>query len=438
MDAMAPMPAGPSRRIPGFRWVVAGLLLFSTLLSYLHRQTFAVAAPAIQEQFGLTNADIAHILNGFMIAYAVMHPVAGRIIDRLGTRVGLAVAVSFWSLANAAHALAGGLWSFTSARLLFGIGAAGNFPAAIKTVSEWFPPRERTFATGILNIGSSAGAVIAPPLVILLILSFGWRTSFVVTGAMGLIWVALWLLLYHPPSQHPRVTPEELHRIREEDAGPAEDEVMLRGAWKEALRSRNLWVLMASRLISDPTWFVYLNWLPIYLRQARGFSLESIACSAWIPYMGGILGSVLGGLLSLQLVRSGYTVLEARKIALGLCASVMPILILAARAHSAVTTLTLITIATVAAQAWAASALTLSADLLPKRIVAMAYGLTGMCGMLSAAFFNWVVGQITHDPGGFLYVFTIVGFLHPAAALLIVLLIRPPPVAAAKAASAIQ
>ncbi len=416
-----------ARRLPHMRWVVVGLLLLSTLLNYLHRQAFPVAAPALQERFKLTNEDIALIMNGFMLAYAFMHPVAGRVIDRLGTRMGLALCVLWWSLVHMAHAFGAGLASFTGFRCLLGIGAAGNFPAAIKIVSEWFPPRERTFATGILNIGSSAGAVIAPPLVIWLTLRFGWQWAFVWTGVLGLVWVALWLAIYDTPSRHSWLTAEELAHIRSgAEESPSETPSGL-GAWREAFANRNLWVLMASRLISDPTWFVYLNWLPIYLSQARGFTLKSIACSAWVPYLGGITGSILGGFLSLHLVRRGYPVLKARKIALCLCASVMPILIPAAMAHNAVTTLALITIATVAAQAWASSALTLPADLLPKRIVGLAYGLTGMCGMLSAAFSNWLVGRLTSEhAGGFLYVFAIVGFLHPLAALMIVLCIRSP------------
>ncbi len=405
--------------IRNLRWYIVGLLMLSTTINYLDRQAFSVAAPALQARFGLSNADIALILNGFMLTYALMHPVAGRVIDRLGTRRGLALAVAWWSLANMAHALGMGVRSFAGLRCLLGVGAAGNFPAAIKAVSEWFPPRERTAATGVLNIGSGLGAVLAPPAVGLLVLRYGWESAFIATGGVGFIWVILWLGLYHPPAHHPRLSPKERDYIldgRQEAATAAG-----RGAWREALASRDLWVLMASRFIADPAWFVYLSWLPLYLSQVRGFSLEQIAWSAWVPYLGGNVGSVFGGILSARLIRRGFTVLSARKISLALCACVMPILIPAALAENPVTTLALLTIATFAAQAWAANGLTLPADLLPQRVVGLAYGLTGMCGMLSAAGFNWIVGAITGDPRGYLYVFAVVAFLHPLAAVIIIL-----------------
>ncbi len=412
-------------KIKNLRWGIAVLLMLSTLLCYLDRQAFAIAAPTLSAIFGFDNTDIAFIANGYMIVYALMQPVAGRVIDRLGTRVGLALAVAWWSVANMLHTFAGGRWSFTAFRALLGFGEAGNFPAAIKSVSEWFPPKERSVATGILNMGAGIGAVIAPPLVAFLIRACGWQSAFVVTGAVGFIWIALWLALYHHPAVHPWLTPEERTLIQ--DGGPSPTgETARRGVWKEALSNRGIWALMLARFISDPAWFFYLIWLPMYLSQARGFSLTAIAASAWVPYLGADFGSLLGGALSAYFVRRGCTVLTARKIAMCICAAMMPVAIPAVRAESALTALVFVTIATTAHQAWAASLLTLPADLLPKRAVASGYGFTGMCGLLGATLFTQFVGAVTgpQHPHGYTFVFTIVGFLHPTAALLIVLFVR--------------
>ncbi len=415
-------------KIRKLRWYVSVLLLLSTLLCYLDRQSFAVAAPALSKQFGFTNADIAFIANGYMIVYAFMQPAAGWLIDRIGTRLGLLLAVTWWSAANMLHALAGGRASFTAFRALLGFGEAGSFPGAIKAVSEWFPPRERTVATGILNMGSGIGAVIAPPLVVLLIKWWGWQSAFVVTGAVGFVWVGLWLVLYRHPAVHPWLTSEERRLILDEGTAPAQPPDK-GGSWRVALRHRGIWALMAARFVSDPGWFFYLIWLPTYLSQARGFSLTKIAAFAWMPYLGADFGSLLGGALSAFFVRWGFSILTARKLAMCLCAAMMPVAIPAVRAESATAALIFVTIATTAHQAWAASLLTLPADLLPKRAVASGYGFTGMCGMLGATLFTYFVGAVTGPghPGGYVLVFTIVGFLHPVAALLIVLFVRRRP-----------
>lgn len=414
-------------KVRNLRWYIAVLLLLSTLLCYLDRQSFAVAAPVLSEQFGFDNADIAFVANGYMIVYAFMQPVAGRLIDLVGTRLGMALAVTWWSIANMLHAFAGGRAGFTAFRGLLGFGEAGNFPGAIKAVSEWFPPGERSVATGILNMGAGIGAVIAPPLVIVLIKRFGWQSGFVVTGAVGFLWCALWLLLYRHPSVHPMLTAQERALILNDPAVPAA-EVTGRGVWKEALSNRSLWVLMFARFISDPGWFFYLIWLPTYLKQARGFSLTAIAASSWVPYLGADFGSLLGGAMSAYFVRRGLSLLTARKLAMCICAAMMPVAIPAVRAESAVAALVFVTIATTAHQAWAASLLTLPADLLPKRAVASGYGFTGMFGMLGATLFTYFVGAVTgpHHPHGYVLVFTIVAFLHPLAALTVILFVRKP------------
>jgi len=413
-------------KVRRLRWYMAALLMLATTVNYLDRQTLSVAAPVIREQFGLSNQDYGAITSAFLLAYGLMHPVAGRIIDWIGTRAGFALAVIWWSVANVAHAFAGGFRSLAAMRFLLGIGEAGNFPGAIKCISEWFPANERTVATGIMNVGAGAGAVIAPPLVGWLVWAYGWQVAFVVTGLMGFAWVALWMMLYQHPDRHPSLTEEERglihagHHEHEFEAGSG------KGVWKEALRCGSLWALMLARFISDPGWFFYLLWLPNYLSSARGFDLKTIAMFAWMPYLGADFGSLIGGFVSAYLIRRGFSIITARKLAMAIFAAMMPVAIAAVRAESPYVAILFITVATTAHQAWAASLLTLPADLFPRRAVASAYGLTGMCGMLGSALFSPIVGRIV-DSFGYVPVFTLVGFLHPVAATIIVVFVRPRP-----------
>ena len=398
--------------------------MLATTINYLDRQTLAVAADAICKDLGLSNAQYGDIAAVFLLAYGLTHPFVGRFIDCVGTRAGMAIAVTFWSIANIAHAFATGFGSLRFMRLLLGIGEAGNFPAAIKSISEWFPPRERTVATGIMNIGAGAGAVIAPPLVACLVSMHGWQTAFVVTGASGFVWLILWLLLYRHPLAHPRLTPEEREHILSQQAlevAPPESDT--RSVWVEALSRRELWFLMASRFISDPAWFFYLIWLPKYLMDERHFNLKEVGMFAWVPYLGADFGSIIGGLLSAWLMKRGFSLMNARKIAMCIFALMMPVAIPAVLSHSAAMALFFITIATTAHQAYMASMLTLPADLFPKRSVASAFGLIAMMGMLGASFFQHQVGQLIGSVG-YVPVFTTVGCLHPIAALIVVLFVR--------------
>ncbi len=410
-------------KIRNLRWYIAGLLMLATTVNYLDRQTLSVAAPVIREQFNLSNEDYGAITSAFLLAYGIMHPLSGRLIDWIGTRAGFALAVIWWSIANVAHAFAGGFRSLATMRFLLGIGEAGNFPAAIKSISEWFPAKERTVATGIMNIGAGAGAVIAPPLVGWLIWAHGWQAAFVVTGLSGFVWVVLWLMLYHHPDRHPNLSPEEGYLIR---TGQVETEIEDgggRGVWQETLRRKELWGLMLARLISDPGWFFYLLWLPNYLSTARGFDLGRIAMFAWVPYLGADFGSLIGGFVSAFFVKRGFPILTARKMSMAIFAAMMPVAIPAVRAESPYVAILFITIATTAHQAWAASLLTLPADLFPKRAVASAYGFTGMCGMIGSAMFSPLVGRVV-DRFGYVPVFTMVGFLHPVAILVILAFVR--------------
>lgn len=260
------------------RWYIAGLLMLATTINYVDRQVLSVAQPVLRQKLGFTSFDYGNITTCFLVAYGAMLPIAGRIIDWLGTRWGFTIAIIWWSFANIGHAFAGGVRSFCVFRVLLGVGEAGNFPGSVKAISEWFPPKERTIATGIFNLGAGTGAVIAPPLVAWIILQWGWQAAFIVTGASGFIWAILWLVLYHQPEKHPRLSPEELAHIRSNPL--AEEPSTGRGAWRETLRRREVWPIMIARALSDPVWIFYILWLPDYLNRARGFDLKDIALFA--------------------------------------------------------------------------------------------------------------------------------------------------------------
>lgn len=408
--------------IRNLRWYIVGLLAMLTAINYVDRNALSIAQTVLEEEFGMTNRDYGHIISLFLISYGLMHPFAGRIIDRLNTRRGLSLALIWWSIASLGHALVSGVMGLGFMRFILGIGEAGNFPGAIKAVGEWFPPKERALATGIFNVGAGLGAIIAPPLVGYLILSFGWRFAFIATSMLGFLWLIPWIKLSQKPEQNKRITPEELNYIhagREEHDEEVEKQVSPR----YALGKVELWALMAARFISDSAWFFFSFWIPKYFKDARGFDLKHIAMFVWLPFVAADIGSVVGGSLSSVLIKKGIPVIKARKIALSICAMLMPVAILTVHVKSWELAIACLGVATFSHQAWAASILTLPADIFPKNIVATAYGLTACTGILGGVLTQWLVGGII-DMAGYVPVFTVIGFLHPIAATIVVLLVR--------------
>ncbi len=410
------------------RWYIAGMLMLATTINYLDRQSLSIALPVLRQDLGLTSEQYSNIVAAFMIAYGLMLPISGRLLDRIGVRRGFLAAILWWSAANCAHALARGATALAGLRFLLGMGEAANFPASVKAVSEWFPPKERAMATGIFNLGAGTGAVLAPPLVGWLVLKFGWQAAFLVTGIIGFVWAVGWLWLYHPPERHPLLGREELEHIS--GGEPLLDESSSgrepREGWIEVVSRREVWPLIVGRIMSDPVWLFYLMWLPDYLNRARGFDLGKIALFAWIPYLAADVGSLIGGAISSAFASLGWPALKARKAAMCLCAMLMPMAIPAVRADSPITAMVFISIATFGHQSWSASFITLPADLFPRRIVASAYGLTAMCGFLAGAAFTLYVGRIV-DTIGYVPVFTMVGFMHLIGTAVLVVGLRSSP-----------
>ncbi len=301
--------AAASPRVGYFRWVICALLLFGVTKNYIDRQVLGVLKTTLQHDFGWNDIQYGHLVSYFQIAYAAGMLLVGRLIDRLGTRIGYALAMAFWSLASMAHAAAGSFASFAAARFALGFGEAGVFPASIKCVAEWFPKKERALATGIFNAGTNAGAIITPLVVPWIAKHWGWRSAFVLTGALGFMWLAFWFLLYRKPDEHPRVSKTELDYIR---CDPAEPIGKIK--WSALLPHRQTWTFVAGKFLTDPIWWFYLFWVPDFLQRQHGLVLMKIGYPIAVIYLISDVGSVAGGWLSSRLIRHGSSVNAARKI----------------------------------------------------------------------------------------------------------------------------
>lgn len=414
------------RHVRGLRWYIAGLLFLVTTINYLDRTSLSVAAPTLKSELGINEQQYAYILICFQICYMLMQPVSGRLLDGLKPRLGFALAVAWWSVANMLHAFARTPLMLGVFRGLLGVGEAANFPGLAKLAGEWFPPKERTIATGIANIGAGTGALIATPLVAWIILKFGWQEAFVVTGAIGLLWIVLWLIVYHPVDRHPWLSPEEAAYIRAGQAElNAEAQSAEPGTWGLILRQRNFWGIAAARFLAEPAWQFFSYWIPMYLVTQRGMDLKQIAYFAWIPFIAADVGSLVGGLLSPIYQRIGVSVLVSRKLALVTSALMMPLILMIGSAPTAGWAIFWFCWGTFAHQCLAATLLTLPADLFPQRTVATANGLTGCFSHCGGMLFTLIAGTLVMSVG-YGPLFKTLAFLDLAGIAALWILIRMP------------
>jgi ACS family hexuronate transporter-like MFS transporter len=415
------------------RWWIVWTLFLSTVINYISRQTFSVLAPLITTQYHLTHTDLAKILGAFQISYAITWLLGGIFLDAVGTRLGLALAVVFWSVVNILTGFATSVLGFAFFRFLLGIGEGFNWPGASKTVAEWFPSEERSIAVAIFDSGSSVGGAVAALAVPLIALAFGWRSAFVVSGVLGFAWLLLWLRVYHPLDRHPKVTPEEVSLIRsgqEVSSDSAERGVQ---RWLNLIRNRNVWGIVLGRALTDPIWWFYVFWLPQYLSDARGFSLQRIALFAWMPFIAADLGNFTGGLVSGFCIRRGVSVVRART---WVCAfSCLPILagIPAASVHSVYLALGLICFALWGYASWSTMGLTMPSDLFPQDVVATVTGLSGLAAGLVGAVFTFAIGILV-DRFSYGPAFLVAGLMPLFATASIFLLVRAPSNVAAPSA----
>ncbi len=390
-----------------FRWVICALLFFATTINYMDRGVLGVMEPVLQKAIGWTATQYGDINAAFSFAYAIGFLLMGRLIDRLGSRAGYAIALTVWSLAAAGHALADSVAGFAIARFLLGLGEAGNFPAAIKTTAEWFPRKERAFATGIFNAGSNVGAIIAPLAVPALVLGVGWQWAFVGTGLIGLLWLFFWLPLYREPAESPRVNAAELALI---NADGAEPETKVR--WRDLVPHRQTWAFASGKFLTDPIWWFYLFWSGKFFAERFGVSIKNIGLPLVIIYLLADVGSVGGGWLSSHLIKRGWSVNAARKTAMLVCAVCMLPVCLAPVVSNMWLAVTFIGIAAAAHQGFSANLFTLTSDMFPRRAVGSVVGIGGMAGAVGGILMQMSAGRIKDATGSYLAMFIIAGTVY--------------------------
>lgn len=423
------MATGSGLKVRGLRWWIVGLIFLATLINYIDRLTVSVLAPVITRDLGLSNTEFGGIITWFLLAYTISQSLSGKLYDRVGTKRGFVYSIVLWSLAAMAHAFARGLASLSVFRFILGLGEAGNWPGAAKTVAEWFPIRERAFGMAIFNSGAAIGSVVAPPLIVWLSLTFGWQTTFIVTGSLGFFWLILWLLFYDTPDRHKWLSGEERQLIKEGqriEAAPGTNDIEVAEAprWRELLRYRQVWAIVLARFLTDPIWWLYISWLPKYLADARGFSLVKIGLFAWVPYVAADAGSLSGGWLSGYLISRGWSVDRARKVVILIAALLMPAGIFAAFAEDAMVALALIGVVLFGFQVWINNVQTLPSDFFSDKAVASVAGLGGTGAGIGSMIFifstGWIVDHFSYVP-----VLVAAGLLAPLGTIVLFALSGP-------------
>jgi ACS family hexuronate transporter-like MFS transporter len=407
-----------SRRI---RWKIVWVLFFSTALNYINRQTLSLLAPVIASELHFNHEHLSRIFGAFQMSYAWTWLLGGVILDFVGTRVGLSLAVIWWSVTSMVNAFANSLGGFIACRALLGIGEGFNWPGASKVVAEWFPAKERSVAVAIFDSGSSVGAAVAAIAIPLISMKFGWRPAFIISGLLGFVWLIFWLKNYHPLQKHPKLSAEETALIQEGEATSAkaaETRLTFR-----ILKYRNTWGIVLGRSLTDPMWWFFVFWLPQYLSEARGFSLKQLALFAWIPFAASDLGNITGGFASGLLIRRGMPVIQARKVACVLSCIPMMASLPAVTVSNPYVALTYICIALWGYAAWSTMGLTLPSDLFDQKVVGTVTGLSGFVAGLLGTAVTLLVGVIV-DRSSYFLAFLFVTALPVLATVSVLVLVR--------------
>ena len=427
----------PVARVGHYRWVICALLFFAATVNYIDRQVLGILKPTLQGDFGWNELDYSWIVFAFQTAYAIGLLVVGRLMDRFGTKKGFAYSITLWSLAAMAHAWAvpigtaaalvlswfgyispstafASVLGFIIVRFLLGLGEAGNFPASIKTVAEWFPKKERALATGIFNSGTNIGALVTPLVVPLIVLYWGWYEAFIVTGLLGFIWLAFWLVIYQKPEEHPRVSKAELAYIQSDPPEPS-----YKVPWKKLFPHRQTWAFAIGKFLTDPIWWVYLFWLPDFLNKQHGLDLKTFGIPIAVIYIIADVGSIGGGYISSKMIKMGWTINRSRKTAMLICAIAVVPIVIASTTSSLWLSVILIGIAAAAHQGWSANLFTLTSDMFPKQAVGSVVGIGGMFGAIGGMCIAPLVGYILQNTGSYVPIFIIAASAYLLALLII-------------------
>jgi MFS transporter, ACS family, hexuronate transporter len=402
-------------RIGNRRWTICALLFFATTINYIDRQVLGILAPVLQTEIGWNEIDYGFIVTAFQAAYAIGMVIVGRLMDKLGTKIGYSIALAIWSLAAMAHSFATSVVGFAVARFSLGLGESGNFPAAIKTVAEWFPKKERAFATGIFNAGSNIGAVAAPLVVPWITIAYGWQMAFIVTGAIGFIWIVFWVLLYDKPDHHKKLKAEERAYIQSDPADPEE-----KIPWIKLMKYRQVWAFAIAKFMTDPIWWFYLYWVPKYLNKNYGLTLDKIGLPLIVIYLMADVGSVGGGWFSSFLIKRGWSVNKGRKTAMLTCAFCVIPIVFASQASEAWIAVALLSLATAAHQGWSANLFTTASDMFPRKAIGSIVGFGGMAGSIGGMLIATLAGFILELTGSYLVLFIICGSMYVIAYLIFI------------------
>ena len=409
-----------TKKFSNYRWTVCALIFFATTVNYLDRQVIGILKPLLESDLGIGEKDYSHIIMAFQLLYGVGMVIAGRLIDKFGTKLGYGVAVVLWSIAAMGHALAKGVWGFGFWRGFLGVSEAGNFPAAIKTVAEWFPKKERALATGIFNSGTNVGAILAPIAIPAIIATWSWQAAFIITGAIGFIWVILWFIYFEVPEKHKKVSAGELAYIHSDVDEQAETKEKV--SWLQLLKYRQTWLFFIGKGLTDPIWWFYLFWIPGWLSTVRGtgLSLSSFGLPLAFIYTMTTVGSIGGGWVSGFMIRKGLTPYKARKYTMLIFALlVVPIIFASSKGISTWGAVCLIALAASSHQAWSANIFTTVSDAFPKKAVSSVTGIGGMAGAVGGAFISKITGDILqhfkglgHIETGYVVMFAIAGSMY--------------------------
>ena len=401
------------------RWWICALLFFATTINYIDRQVFAILAPQLQTEIGWSEIEYGYIVTAFQLSYAIGLLLVGKLIDFLGTKKGFILSIIVWSLAAMAHALARTPVGFGVARLALGIGESGNFPAAIKTISEWFPRKERALATGIFNSGSNIGAIVAPLLVPIIALNFGWQAAFIITGFLGFIWLFFWLRLMKRPEEHPGINAAELDLIKADTEENLEKPTSI---WK-IIRTRKVWAIAIGKFLTDPIWWFFLYWLPKFLNTTYGLKLDKIGLPLIVAYLIADVGSIGGGWLSSHFLKMGWSINAARKTTLLICAILVVPIYWASGIDDLWPAVILIGLGMAAHTGWSANMYTLATDFFPKKDMGTVVGFIGMAGAVGGMLMASATGHLLEATGSYKILFVIAASMYGIALIIIHLLV---------------
>lgn len=408
-------------KIGNYRWRILLLLFFATTINYIDRQIIGILKPFIAEDLGWSESDYGYIVTAFQIAYAIGLITTGWFLDKFGTRIGYLWAIIVWSIAATAHALARGVASFAVARFVLGIGEAANFPAAVKTVAEWFPKKERAFAAGLFNSGSTIGAITAPVIVTGITLTLGWQWAFIITGTFGFVWVVFWLAFYRSPDKHPKVSIQELEYINQNDEESSEGKSM---KWLSLFKYKQTLAICSTRFISDWVWWFFLFWIPDFLSKTHGINIKEVVLPLIVIYSVSSVGGIGGGWISSRFIQMGKNIDFARKTTILMCALIILPVMFVSKTQNLWVAVVLIALAAAGHQGWASNIFTIVSDIYPKKAVGSMMGLSGFAGAVGGALSATFVGILLETTGSYFLIFLLAASVYMINWLILKLFIK--------------